>query len=185
MQHHDRGGVVRWRLQQPRLLLFNLVCPEVAAENKAQAFIMRSCLCSFQAALLFKDALASHTNFKNTKTSFPAARPLAEAVSGSSLTKCQTHVAAISFLMSHEVAAGRRRKEEGRGDGGERTEKNRGGKKGLNLGAFGPAFNCRSCPTVSSLCPVITFDPAPPPADNNQCTLQAGRSQGPWRGNTK
>lgn len=110
-----------------RLLLFNLVCPVVAAENKAQAFIMRSCLCFFQAALLFKDTLASHTNFKNTKTSFPAAHPLAEVVSRSSLTKCQTHVAAISFLMSHEVAAGRRRKGEGGTEvrGRKRTEQER------------------------------------------------------------
>lgn len=123
-----------WQSRPPappttRLLLFNLVCPEVAAENKAQAFIMRSCLCFFQAAPPFKDTLASHTNFKNTKTSFPAAHPLAEAVSRSSLTKCQTHVAAISFLMSHEVAAGRRRKGEGGGTevrGRKRTEQEKG-----------------------------------------------------------
>lgn len=59
------------------LLVLNLVCSEMAAENKAQPSSSKSCLCFFQAAFLLKGTLASHTNFKSTKASFPAAQPLA------------------------------------------------------------------------------------------------------------
>lgn len=50
-----------------------------------------------------RDVCFAH-KLKSTKTSFPAASPLAEVVSRSSVRKCQAHIAPISFLLSYDLA---------------------------------------------------------------------------------
>lgn len=93
-------------------MIGDFICEAHFSEKLFAVSFMSSPCPGFQRDVCFTHKL------KNTKTPFPAASPLAEVVSRSSLRKRQAHIAPIrpiSFLLSYDLAGcpgGRSREEE-------------------------------------------------------------------------